>query len=78
MYKTMFNEYEAYNKDGCDFSDRIYDLLNPAIKEKIDEGFSAIDIEQIIYGNVSIICTTQKALRSMALRRSKLEVENNK
>jgi len=70
MYKTMYNEYEAYNQEGGDFSDKIYKILAPIVKAKIKEGYNSIEIEQIIYDNVSLICIFERTKRTMKSMKS--------
>lgn len=66
--KKLYNNYDAYTKEGSEFDEKVHDALSPLIEEYYAQGFDAAHIENLIQGVVSQLCTFAKAKRALDAR----------
>ena len=66
--KSLFNKYEAYNKEGCKVCIEIEKLLKPVFDKWADKGYKVTDIESIsitTIGSIGAIKRMKKKLTDM-------------
>ena len=55
MKKKLFNENETYTRESIKIMSEVESLLNPLVKEKINENYSIRELEYILHQTVTDI-----------------------
>jgi hypothetical protein len=63
--KSLFNEYEAINREGRKLGVSIEKAINPIVQEWAFYGYSIRDIEAILIANVTVICAEKRLVNAV-------------
>ena len=65
--KTLFNEYEAYTKEGGELSDEVYKITKCLLKKY--EDYPTYEIEKIFIDSITVCGACERARRCIERRK---------
>lgn len=69
--KTLFNEYEAMNEEAHKLDVEVRDALLPIIDKWLGQGYSTIELDQLISSIISVELSERRIRNAMKMRRRK-------
>lgn len=71
--KSLFNQYEAMNEDGCRLARDFEDVIEPVILRFVNEGYSLREISATCFNTLDAMLCEKLLLKGIRMRQKERE-----
>ena len=75
MKKLISEKYEHLNDEGRQLDRNFSEILKPLINEYVDNGYSTIEIEHVLVGNITLRMAEVRMKRGFKIARGEAKIK---